>query len=198
MTRSRAVRGVAALLLTCTPLAACSGGLGEPAAAGDQKGYIAGDGSVATVPPGERAEPVQITGESTDGSPVDVAAMRGEVVVLNFWYAGCAPCRKEAPDLVAAAKDSAPAGVRFVGVNTRDEAPTAAAFERTYSLPYPSVLDAGRGEAVLALAGLVSPQSIPATIVLDRQGRPAARVLGRVRPDILQDLIDTAVAEGPA
>lgn len=206
MSSRRALRAPSALLarpallaLTAAlALTGCSGGLGQPATGGDRKGYIAGDGSVTELAPDQRPEPVQVTGETTDGSTVDVAALRGDVVVLNFWYAGCSPCRAEAGDLAAAAAEHADAGVRFVGVNTRDQAPTAAAFERTHAVPYPSVLDAGSGEAVLALAGQVNPQSIPATIVLDREGRPAARILGRVDPGILGTLIDTAVAEDVA
>ena len=101
---------------------------------------------------------------------------------------------QQAPDLAAAA-DANPE-VRFVGLNTEDGAPTAQAFERKYAVPYPSILDAGSGENVLALAGLVSPQSIPTTLVLDREGRPAARVLGRIDPEIFQGLLDDAIAEG--
>ncbi len=198
MSRHRARAAAALALALALPLAGCSGGLGAPDQGGDRKGYISGDGTVVEVPPAERGEPVAITGEATDGSVVDVAALRGGVVVLNLWYAGCGPCRAEADELAAAATEHTGDGVRFVGINVRDDAATAAAFERRYAVPYPSVLDAGSGQGVLALAGLVSPQAIPSTIVLDRQGRPAARVLGPVDPSVLRALVDSTVAEQAA
>jgi thiol-disulfide isomerase/thioredoxin len=195
--RLAALPAAAALVLA---LAGCSGGLGQQAGAdaGARAGYVSGDGSISTYPPDQRTGPVAITGEATDGTVLDLADLRGEVVVLNFWYAGCAPCRAEADDLAVVAEARAADGVRFVGVNTRDELANAVAFERTFATPYPSVLDAGSGEAVVALAGVVSPQSVPATIVLDRQGRPAARVLGALDAGnvaTFDALIDDVLAE---
>ncbi len=180
--RLAALPAAAALVLA---LAGCSGGLGQQAGAdaGARAGYVSGDGSISTYPPDQRTGPVAITGEA---------------VVLNFWYAGCAPCRAEADDLAVVAEARAADGVRFVGINTRDELANAVAFERNFATPYPSVLDAGSGEAVVALAGVVSPQSVPATIVLDRQGRPAARVLGALDAGnvaTFDALIDDVLAE---
>lgn len=181
---------VAALLLSaCTPDA-----LSSQARAGDDKNYIAGDGSVTELAPAERGEPVDVTGTSAEGDPVDLADLRGEVVVLNLWYAACGPCRAEASDLVDVAAETGADGVRFLGINTRDEPATAQAFQRTYDVPYPSILDA-QGAVVLALAGQVSPQAVPTTLVVDRQGRVAARVLGPVDPSVLKSLVDAAVAE---
>ena len=196
--RLAALPAAAAVLLALT---GCSGGLGAPAEEAARAGYVSGDGSISTYPAPERTEPVAIAGEATDGSVLDLAALRGDVVVLNFWYAGCAPCRAEADDLAVVAEARAADGVRFVGVNTRDGLANAAAFERRYATPYPSVLDAESGAAVLALAGVVSPQSVPATIVLDRQGRPAARVLGPLDADnvaTFDALIDDVLAEEAA
>ncbi len=192
-----ALRAGAATLALAAVLGGCSlGQQSDPASqAGDQKGYIAGDGSVLTIAPAERGEPIAIAGEGVEGERLDVAALRGDVVVLNLWYAGCGPCRAEARELGEIAEESADQGVSFVGINTRDSAQTAAGFERTFDVPYPSILDADSGEAVLALEGLASPQAIPTTIVLDDEGRPAARLLGRADPDILTGVIDDVVAE---
>lgn len=180
-------------------LAGC-GPLGQQdvgAQVGEQKGYVAGNGTVTEIAPAKRGPAVTVVGPSTQGPDVDSAALRGEVVVVNLWYAACGPCRGEAPDLVAAAEEHEDDGVRFLGVNTRDGAATAQAFEREFSVPYPSVLDAESGSAILALseAGAASPQSIPTTLVLDRDGRVAARVLGRADPSILDELITTVVEE---
>lgn len=130
---------------------------------------------------------------------MDVAARRGDVVVLNVWYAACAPCRAEAPDLAEVSAEYADRGVRFLGINTRDDAAGAQAFQRTYGIEYPSVLDATSGAALLSLRGKVPPQAVPTTLVLDAEGRVAARALGRIDGSTLRGLLDDVLAEdGPA
>ena len=185
----------ALVALLALPLLAGCGPLGQQAdpgaQAGEQKGYVAGDGSSTEIAPAERAGPVTVTGPSTAGGDVDSSSLRGDVVVLNLWYAGCGPCQAEAPDLVALAAKHP--DVRFLGINTTDSAATAQAFERKYDVPWPSVLDAGSKSAVLALHGVTSPQAVPTTLVIDRQGRVAARFLGRVDPSILGPMIDRVV-----
>ena len=87
-------------------------------------------------------------------------------------------------------------GVAFVGVNVRDQAGTAASFEQTYGVTYPSILDVNEGTVQLAFAGDVPPAAVPTTIVLDRQGRVAARVLGQLTDaSILESIIDDLLAE---
>lgn len=177
-TRARAARSSAAIvtLVVVALLSGCGGGSERTGPEG-QNGYVSGNGTVTALAADERQEPVTLAGESTAGGSLDVADWRGEVVVVNLWYAGCAPCRAEAPDLVDATR--ANAEVRFLGIDVRDEVATAQAFERTYAVPYPGILDAGFGEDVLALAGLVSPQSIPTTLILDR---PTVRTGAGRRP----------------
>lgn len=189
---------LAAAALALVVLAGCS-----PAATGDgrtaqgeQSGYISGDGSVATWPPGERGDPVQLVGTDFTGNPVDTGAWAGEVIVVNTWYAACPPCRAEAPDLVAAATDYADQGVRFLGINGTDDAGAAQAFERTFEVPYPSLHDAD-GTAVAALQGRVAVQAVPTTVILDRQSRVLGRILGQADPTTLRELIDDALAEAP-
>jgi thiol-disulfide isomerase/thioredoxin len=181
------------LLSGCT----ASGALSEQARAGDSKNYVAGDGSITTLAAADRGDPVALSGTTATGDRVDVAGWRGDVVVLNVWYASCPPCRAEAPELVSTANEYGAWGVRFLGVNTRDDAAAAQAFERTFAVPYPSVLDAREGRALLALRGTVPPQSVPSTLVLDREGRVAARVLGRVDGSTLRALVDDVLAEQP-
>lgn len=166
----------------------------EQARAGDGKGYVAGDGSVSEFATAERGDPVTVAGVDSSGKPLSSNDYRGQVVVLNLWYAACGPCRDEAPDLKAVAETSAASGVQFIGIDTRDDPATAASFERTFALPYPSIID-NQGDAVLALRGVATPNAVPTTIVLDRQGRVSARISGRVDASILTSLIESAVAE---
>ena len=181
------------------PLAAALAGctvedpLAEQAKAGDNKNYIAGDGSVTEYAVADRGEPVELTGTLFDGTKVSAADWAGDVVVLNFWYAACAPCRKEAPDLVELHETFAADGARFYGVNVRDEARTAEAFERNFAIPYPSFEDRN-GEVLLAMTRFVPPQAVPTTLVLDREGRVAARILGLAEKGTLKALISDALA----
>lgn len=193
MTR-RTVARTAAAALAVLGLAACAPGGTVTGSAVADSGYVAGDGSFATWSAGERGAPVALTGTTYDGGTVDVADWRGDVVVVNFWYAACPPCRAEAPDLRAIAEDYADDGVRLLGVNPRDDAGTAQAFERTFDVPYPSVHDESAA-AVAALEGLVPLQAMPSTVVLDAQGRVAARILGQIDPTVLRGLIDDTLTE---
>ena len=167
--------------------------LAEQANAGDNKNYIAGDGSVTEYDPADRGEAVRISGTLFDGSKVSSADWLGDVVVLNFWYAACAPCRKEAPDLVELHNTFAADGARFYGVNIRDEKATAEAFERNFDIPYPSFQDKDGG-VLLAMANVVPPQAVPTTLVLDREGRVAARILGLADKGTLKALISDTMA----
>jgi hypothetical protein len=85
--------------------------------------------------------------------------------------------------------------VQFVGVNVRDTSETALAFDRKFDISFPSIMDAQTGNVSLAFQGIVSPQAVPTTLVIDKQGKVASRILGRIDPSILRTLIETVVAE---
>jgi len=174
-------------------LAGCAGGTNGSNDTVDQ-GYQSGDGSTKTWPANDRGDPVALDGTDYEGKVVDLAGSRGGVVVLNTWYAACPPCRKEAPDLVALATGYAGKGVRFVGINGTDAAGAAQAFERTFKVPYPTIEDAD-GRAIAALQGAVPVQAVPTTVVLDRDGRVAARILGLADRSTLRALVDDVLAE---
>ncbi|MDF2847166.1 MAG: TlpA family protein disulfide reductase, partial [Oerskovia sp.] len=158
------------------------------------QGYVSGDGSVKTWDVSDRDEPVVLTGTDYEGGAVDTSQWLGDVVVINTWYASCAPCRAEAPDLVALANDRAAEGVHLLGINSTDDAGAALAFERTFEVPYPSIEDT-RGEAIATLEGSVPLQAVPTTVVLDREGRVAARIIGRAEGSTLGALVDDLLAE---
>lgn len=193
----RRVLRAAALFAAVVPLAACSTGedpLAKQARAGNGKNYIAGDGSVQEYAAASRGKPLELRGTTYEGQEVGPGQITGHVTVLNFWYAACAPCRLEAPHLAALSKAFAGKGVKFYGVNVRDGKATAAAFERTFGIPYPSMPDAD-GSILLAMTDYVPPQAVPTTLVLDRQGRVAARLLGEADESTLKALISDLVSE---
>ncbi|MBI9113944.1 TlpA family protein disulfide reductase [Sanguibacter sp. YZGR15] len=157
------------------------------------QGYQSGDGSLRTWAVDDRGEPVRLVGEDFEGNPVDTGA-GGSVVVLNTWYAACPPCRAEAPDLLEVATGRADDGVRFVGINGTDDAGAALAFEREHDVTWPSIADTD-GSVMATLQGVVPVQAVPTTVVLDLEGRVAARVLGQVDASTLDGLVADVLAE---
>ncbi|GAA1001107.1 TlpA disulfide reductase family protein [Subtercola frigoramans] len=193
---SRRLRAFGAALALAGLLAGCSSDTwAKQYAAGDSKQYIAGDGTVTEIAAENRGTPVSFTATTESGTSVGSSQYLGQVLVLNFWYAGCAPCRAEAPALQTLSAKYADKGASFLGVNVRDQADTALSFEKSFGITYPSVIDTDGG-VQLALAGLVAPNAVPTTLVIDKQGRVAARILGQTtEPSILDTLISGAVAE---
>ncbi|NQX26242.1 TlpA family protein disulfide reductase [Microbacteriaceae bacterium VKM Ac-2854] len=162
---------------------------------GDSKGYISGDGTVTEIPVDQRTESIAFSGTDEAGGSIDSADYAGQVVVVNFWYASCAPCRAEAADLQAVNAEYADQGVSFVGVNVRDQAPQAVSFAKNYEITYPSIIDTD-GAAQLAFSGNVPPNAVPTTLVLDKQGRVASRILGQLQDQsILSTLVSDTLAE---
>jgi len=183
----------AALALTgCT----ATDPLAEQYRSGTGQGYISGDGAYTVIAEEERGEPVTFEGRVESGETVSSDDYRGEVLVVNFWYAGCPPCRAEAEDLEAIWQQFGPDGVEFLGVNIYDQAPTALAFAEEFGVTYPSILDANDGSTRLAFAGQVAPNAVPTTLVLDRSGRVAARISGLLtEPSTLRAMITDTLAE---
>ena len=185
----------AAVLAAALLLTGCSANdpLAEQYQSGSGQGYVSGDG-LDEIPPAERDEPVVFSGAAIDGSSVDSQELAGSVTVVNFWYAACPPCRLEAPILAQLSEEYG--DVEFIGVNTRDYADQARIFEQEYGITYPSILDVDSASVQLAFAGSVPPNAVPTTLVLDREGRVAARISGVIQDDgILAAMIDAVVAE---
>ncbi|RRJ86011.1 TlpA family protein disulfide reductase [Gulosibacter macacae] len=185
-----ATAAVAALALT----GCANDSFAQQYAANADQGYVAGDGSWQIFPAGERAEPVAYEGVDEYGSTISSANVDG-VVVMNFWYAACPPCRLEARDLEAVHQKYQDDGVSFVGVNVYDQAPTIESFNEEFGVTYPSILDVSTASVRLAFADNVPPQAIPSTLVIDAEGRVAAVIRGIADPSVLSTMIDDVLAE---
>jgi len=184
---------LAAFVLTSSGCATDS--LAEQFREGENKNYIAGDGTVTEYAFGSRPKAADWSGVSESGDDLSSNQLTGVITVMNFWYAGCAPCRVEMPELIELQDQFISDEVQFIGVNVRDTAETALAFARQVDLNFPSVMDAKTGSVVLGFTGVVTPQAVPTTLVIDSEGNVSARVLGRIDKGILEELIKTVVRE---
>jgi thiol-disulfide isomerase/thioredoxin len=144
----------------------------------------------------ERKPAPDLSGKTIDGKQLDLASYKGKIVVLNVWGSWCSPCRAEAPNLVKVAKETASQGVRFVGINTRDTSTQPAQqFEKSFGVPYPSLYDPVGKLMLRFKKGTLNPQLIPTTLVIDRDGKIAARALQALSEEKLRKMLDPVIAE---
>ncbi|GHE38708.1 TlpA disulfide reductase family protein [Streptomyces lavendulocolor] len=190
--------GAALVLTGCT--SAADGGADRPSGEGGSSGtsatFPAGSGEITAIPAGRRPAAPDISGKNLDGEPLRLSDYRGSVVLLNVWGSWCEPCKAEAPHLARAFEATRDRGVQFLGINTRDMSTEPAKdFERRYGITYPSFYDP-RGELVLRFKGHLLPQAIPSTVVIDRQGRIAARALKALGEREIIGMLTPVIAEG--
>jgi thiol-disulfide isomerase/thioredoxin len=188
LVRTLGALGAAALLAACT-----TSGLGAVIDGNGNK--TSAKTGVTEWTPGERGKPIALSGKLLDGGNLDLASLHGHVVVVNVWGSWCGPCNEEAPALAAAYGQLNPKDVHFVGIDTRDPSAAAAQqFITNHDQTWPSLSD-DDGTLLLAFKGKVNPNTVPSTLVLDREGRVAARVLGAVRTDTLTAIVDTVLRD---
>jgi thiol-disulfide isomerase/thioredoxin len=179
------------LLLTALILSGCSG----DSSASSDEGDVSGDSVIQQIPMTERRDVPPITGELLDGGTYDSRDHLDRVVVYNVWGSWCAPCREEAPFLRRVWNETRNAGVQFVGINVRDNNAAARAFERQYKITYPSITTADSSEALLAFGPELPASAVPSTIIVDRQGRIAGRIIGATTYGTLSALVEETLAE---
>jgi peroxiredoxin len=192
--RSRA-RAIVVAAASLPLLAGCaSGAIGANIPASNGQSFVGSSYQSTYFPTGSRAEAPRVSGTTVTGQHLSLTAYRGKVIVLNFWGSWCEPCRAEAPALGTLARQMYSRGVRFVGVDVRDEPDAARGFMQTFSISYPSLSDPN-DEIALLFHATVPPSAIPTTLVIDRTGRIAARIVGGANYSGLKALIDDVAAE---
>ncbi|MFE9393316.1 TlpA family protein disulfide reductase [Streptomyces sp. NPDC006784] len=160
---------------------------------GDTK-FVQGTGEITKVPKSRRSSVPDLAGPSVDGKRLKLSDFKGKVIVLNVWGSWCSPCRAEAPNLAKVARDTEDQGVQFVGINTRDlDKANAKAFERNYDIDYPSFYDPS-GKLILKFPkNTLSPQAIPSTLILDKDGKVAVRALKELSEKELRSALDPLI-----
>ncbi|MDF9814893.1 TlpA disulfide reductase family protein [Streptomyces sp. SPB162] len=190
----RGALALAGVAVSALALSACSGG--GTSSGGSNTNFVGGSGEISVAAKADRRPAPAISGESVEGKPLNLADYQGKVVVLNVWGSWCAPCRAEAPHLVKVANDTKAKGVEFIGINTRDsDKVNPRGFETQFDIPYPSFYDR-TGKLLLKFPkGSLNPQAIPSTLIIDRDGKVAVRILMPVGEDKLHQALDPIVAE---
>jgi thiol-disulfide isomerase/thioredoxin len=171
---------LAALLL----LTGCSNGGASKA----QESFIAGSGAVTKLKAGSRLDAPAISGMTLNGSTFTFT--KGKVAVINVWASWCSPCRAEEPTLSVLSRKYS--DVQFIGILTRDNPVNAEAFARKRGTPYPTLID---DSILIGFRKSLPANAIPTTVVIDRQGRVAARISGGVTVASLSQLIEEVSAE---
>lgn len=148
-------------------------------------------------PPASRGHAPNLTGESltNPGHTLSLSDYPGQVVVVNIWGSWCAPCRRESPELEQVYQQTQASGVRFLGIDVRDERSAAQDFVHDAGVTYPSIFDPP-GRSLLALQGY--PRSVvPSTLILDRDHRVAAVFLHALLAAQLLPAVERIAAEHP-
>ena len=175
MKRRCVAAGVAGLLACLVVLPGCG------------RAPVAGPVGVTRIAVEDREPMPDISGELLSGGSGAVADAAGRVVVVNNWASWCAPCRDEIPVLAAAYASRDPKQVEFIGINVMDEAAAARDFADQTGIKYDSIVDAS-GSMLATIPG-VPAKALPSTVVVDRQGRIAARIIGPVHGDELASIL---------
>jgi thiol-disulfide isomerase/thioredoxin len=191
----RAAGGALVAAAVALGAAACGGGAtAQDTAVGNGSSFVSGSYGTTVFHMGARPKAPDVRGSTLTGSTFELSADKGSVVVMNFWGSWCTPCREEAPALGTLARHFAGSDVRFIGVDIRDDPASAEAFMRTFRISYPSLNDPNDMVA-LDFSGTVPPAGIPTTLVIDRSGRVAARIVGQASYNGLKALITQVEAE---
>jgi thiol-disulfide isomerase/thioredoxin len=171
MTLRVAIRPLAAAAALAGLLVACTGSSGQ-GGIGVSNGF-----DVITIKASDRKPVPAFSGATLrDGRPISSSILSGKVGVVNFWGSWCGPCLREQPSLEALAKEYATKPVQFLGINTRrDQRAAALAMVDQFHVTYPSVFNP---DSSIAYAFRV--RFMPATFVIDRQGKIAAEFVGAI------------------
>ena len=126
-----------------------------------------------------------------DGGQVSLEALRGRVVVVNFWASWCYPaCYEEAPALARAWETYKDRGVMMIGINIQDKEEPAKKFLTQFGHTFPNAPDlAGRVSVDYGVYG------VPETFFIDRAGRVRWKQVGAVTEQIFQERVETLLRE---
>ena len=186
------VRKLASVLF-CLFISACATPNASIQNSGDA-GFISGDGTATFLQVEQRNSAPELTALDFEGKAIDLNDYKNKVIVLNVWGSWCGPCRKEASELQELYIKNKDSGVEFIGINIRDSKVSAEKFITNFGITYPNILDRD-GVKLLGFKDTLPANAIPSTVLVDKNGKVAARQLGPIDRALVQGFISSLVDE---
>jgi thiol-disulfide isomerase/thioredoxin len=149
---------------------------------------------ITQIAPASRTTAPAISGTTLHGARLALSDYLGDIVVLNVWGSWCSDCRAEEPALEETFEHYKIKHVQFVGMNTRDDNAAAIAYAGGFGMTYPSLQDPDE-TLLLRFKSMLPASGIPSTVIIDRRGKIADRVIGRVSEPELDRLLDALLRE---
>lgn len=181
------------LVLSCLLLTACAAPNASIQNSGEA-GFISGDGTATFLKVEERKSAPELIAIDFKGKTVDLKNYKNRIVVLNVWGSWCGPCRKEAKELQELYVKNKESGVEFIGINIRDSKVSAEKFISNFGITYPNIFDRD-GIKLLGFKDTLPANAIPSTVLIDKNGKVAARQLGPIDRALVQGFISSLVDE---
>jgi len=182
-----------ALVLFCLFVSACATPNASIQNSGDA-GFISGDGTATFLQVEQRNSAPELTALDFERKVIDLKDYKNKVIVLNVWGSWCGPCRKEASELQALYLKNKESGVEFIGINIRDSKVSAEKFITNFGITYPNIFDRD-GVKLLGFKDTLPANAIPSTVLIDKNGKVAARQLGPIDRALVQGFISSLVDE---
>jgi thiol-disulfide isomerase/thioredoxin len=125
--------------------------------------------------------------KSLDGAAYDLSALKGKVVLLDFWATWCGPCRKEIPGIERLHREFKDQGLVVIGMNVGEERETVEGFLKMAAVSYPVVLTADTN-----VVAAYEVNAFPTYVVIGRDGIVTAYQVGGAGEQALRDLLGKA------
>ena len=180
-------------VLSCLLLTACATPNASIQNSGEA-GFISGDGTANFLKVEDRKSAPELIALDFNGKEIDLKNYKNKVVVLNVWGSWCGPCRKEAKELQELYVKNKDSGVEFIGINIRDSKVSAEKFITNFGITFPNIFDRD-GVKLLGFKDTLPANAIPSTVLVDKNGKVAARQLGPIERALIQGFISSLVDE---
>jgi thiol-disulfide isomerase/thioredoxin len=154
---------------------------------------FASSGDDVLVPKETRKSAPKLSLPDLEGPKRQLSQLKGKVVVVNFWATWCGPCKAEMPEFTKVHAEYRDRGVEFVGAanEARSERNKVQEFVRQHQIQFPIWLEMSADHMEAFGLG----DGLPGTVIVDQQGRVAARIKGVTHATQLRELIDRLLLE---
>lgn len=121
--------------------------------------------------------------KDSNGRKVSLSEFKGKVIILDFWATWCVPCKAEIPGFIELQKRYGGKGLQIVGLSVDDSQSMAKKYADEMKMNYPILLAEGKEDILRAYDPI---NSIPVSVIIDRQGRIVTRHIGIAAKDVFE------------